>query len=211
MLRPEAADAGREVDQVGVLLGSGPVEPGELVVVAIGVVVATLTARELVAAQEQRHSLGQEQRRDEVPPLARTQLEHGRVVGGTFHTAVPAAVVVGAVAIVLAVRFVVLAVVADEVCKREPVVHRHDVHRGGRAPAAVPVEIARAADARREIGQRAWRRAPEVTNRVAVLAVPLAPAGGEPAEVVGADVPRLGDQLHLREDRILADRLEEGG
>ena len=50
-------------------------------------------------------------------------------------------------------------------------------------------------------------------TRVAVLAVPLRPQGGEVADLVAAlaDVPRLGDELHLADDRVLLDQVEERG
>ena len=53
--------------------------------------------------------------------------------------------------------------------------------------------------------------APEVAHHVAVDAVPLRPQDGEVADLVAAraDVPRLGDQLHLREHGVLVDRVEE--
>ena len=54
---------------------------------------------------------------------------------------------------------------------------------------------------------------PEVAHGVPVLAVPLAPPGGKLTEVIAtpADVPGLRDQLHLRQGRVLTDRLEERG
>ena len=54
-------------------------------------------------------------------------------------------------------------------------------------------------------------RAPEVAHGVAVDAVPLRPQDREVAHLVaaGADVPRLGDELDLGEDRVLVDRVEE--
>ncbi len=53
---------------------------------------------------------------------------------------------------------------------------------------------------------------PEAADAVAVLAVPLGPEHREVAHLVAAraDVPGLGDQLHLREDRVLVDDVEEG-
>ena len=53
--------------------------------------------------------------------------------------------------------------------------------------------------------------APEVPHRVAIHPVPLGPENREIADLVAAlaDVPRLGDQLHLGEDRILVDDVEE--
>ena len=74
------------------------------------------------------------------------------------------------------------------------------------------VQVRRAGQAGRQVGQQAVVAAPEVADGVPELAVPLAPAGGEPADVVAvalADVPRLGDQLHLGEHRVLPDQVEE--
>src|SRR5581483_8502505 len=70
----------------------------------------------------------------------------------------------------------------------------------------------RAREARGEAGD-AGRAAPEVAHRVAVDAVPLAPQNGEVPHLVaaGPDVPRLRDQLHLRQHRVLVDDVEEGG
>ena len=50
-----------------------PVEPARRVVLAVGVVVAALGAAELVAAEQQRHALGQQQRRQQVARLPRAQ------------------------------------------------------------------------------------------------------------------------------------------
>ena len=53
--------------------------------------------------------------------------------------------------------------------------------------------------------------APEVPNGVAILAVPLGPANRKVADLIsaGSDVPRLGDELHVRERRILMNDVEE--
>ena len=52
---------------------------------------------------------------------------------------------------------------------------------------------------------------PEAADAVAVLAVPLRPQHGKVADLVAAfaEVPRLGDQLHLAEHRVLMDDVEE--
>ena len=62
-----------------------------------------------------------------------------------------------------------------------------------------------------ELGQRVLGAAPEVADRVAVLAVPLRPQRREVADLVAAlaDVPRLGDELDLADDRVLLDEVEE--
>src|SRR5690606_4212106 len=121
-----------------------------------------------------------------------------------FGAAVPAVVVVAAVAVVLPVRLVVLAVVGDEVAQGEAVVGGDEVGAGpGPAPAPV-VDVGGAGDARGELGELVAIALPELPHRVAVLVVPLRPAGREAADLVAAHagVPRLRDQLGGGEHRI---------
>ena len=116
-----------------------------------------------------------------------------------------------AVVVVLAVGLVVLLVVGNEVSQGEAVVRGHEVDRGVRRPAVALVQVARTGEAGRELAERARLPAPVVADRVAVLAVPLRPLRREVAHLVAArsDVPRLGDQLHLRDHRVLLDEVEE--
>ena len=55
-----------------------PVEPRQLAVLAVGVVVAQLAAPDLVSSEEHRDTLGEEQRAEEVALLAGPQGEDGR-------------------------------------------------------------------------------------------------------------------------------------
>ena len=117
-----------------------------------------------------------------------------------------------AVLVVLAVRLVVLLVVGDEVAEREAVVRGHEVDARDGATAGGLVEIGRARETARELAERLALAAPEVAHCVAVLAVPLRPLRGEVADLVAAraDIPGLGDELHLRHDRVLVHEVEEG-
>ena len=76
-------EAAREVEER--LVDGGPVVPGELGIVAVGVVVARLRAAQLVAAEEHGHALGQEERGQQVALLPRAQGQDGGVVGGTLR------------------------------------------------------------------------------------------------------------------------------
>ena len=118
-----------------------------------------------------------------------------------------------AVVVVLAVGLVVLLVVRDEVTQGEAVVGGDEVDGCHGPPPVVLVQIRRPGQARRELAERRRLAAPEVAHGVAVLAVPLRPLRGEVAHLVaaGADVPRLGDELHLADHRVLLHDLEEGG
>ena len=69
--------------------GGWPVHPGDLAVLAVGVVIAPLGAAHLVARGQHRHPLGQQQRGQEVALLPLAQPENPGVVRGALGAAVP--------------------------------------------------------------------------------------------------------------------------
>ena len=121
-------------------------------------------------------------------------------------------VVVGAVAVVLAVGLVVLVVVADQIVQREAVVGGDEIDAGVGLAAAVLVEVAGAGKAPGEIADQAAVALPVGAHGVAVAVVPLGPAGGKIADLVAAlaQVPGFGDQLDLGQHRVLQQDVEEG-
>jgi hypothetical protein len=80
-----------------------------------------------------------------------------------------------------------------------------------RFAAVVLVQVGAAGEPRREFPKRLVLAAPVVPHRIPVFAVPLAPEHREIADLVAAlaHVPRLRDQLHAVENRILVDDVEE--
>ena len=116
-----------------------------------------------------------------------------------------------AVAIVFAVRLVVLLVVGHEIAQRKPVVRGDEVDaRVGLARGAL-IEIGAAGEPRAELGERLVTAAPEIAHGVAILAVPLGPEGWKIPDLIAAfaDVPRLRDQFHLADHGILLNQIEE--
>ena len=208
---PDLVDDGGELHQR--LVHRVPVDPAQLGVLAVGVVVALLGAAELVAVQEHRDALREQQGGDEVALLAGAKGQDVVVVRVPFLAAVPGAVVGFAVVVAFAVGVVVLLVVGHEVAHGKAVVRRDEVDRGHRAPGGAFVEVRGTGQAGGEFAQGRGLAAPEVADRVAVFAVPLGPLRREVAHLVAAraDVPRLGDQLDLGDDRVLLDEFEEGG
>src|SRR6185437_11781469 len=199
-----------EADEALILLREAPVDPADLVVLAIGVVVALLSPAELIAGQQHRRPLRQDQRRQHIADLPLPQSIDRGIVARAFLAAIPGAVVGVAVRVVLAIRLVVLLVVSHGVVQGEAVMRRDEVHRRPGAPAAM-VELA----GRRTEPRRQHRRpsfaAPVIAHRVAELVVPFRPARRKTADLIAAwaAIPRLRDQLHRVEQRILTDRLEE--
>ena len=211
MLALERDQAAREREQGAAPGVEVPVDPRQLVVVAVGVVVAALRAAGLVAREQHRHALRKKQRRQEVAHLLSAQLLHGGVVGLALDAAVPAQVVIVAVGVVLEVRLVVLLVVADQVAQRESVVCGDEIDAGIGAASAVLVQVARAGQPVCDFAEQAALAFPVGANDVAVAPVPFGPPHREAAHLVAAfaEIPGLRDQLHPRDDRVLVNDVEE--
>src|SRR5882724_2944985 len=105
-----------EVDEVvTVPIETIPDDPTRFVVLAIRIVVAVLRVADFIAGQNERHALCEQQTCKLVFAKLAAKRRDRRVVGRTFMAAIVAVVVVGAVAIVFAIGFVVLLVVAEQV------------------------------------------------------------------------------------------------
>ena len=165
MRAPQPDQPPRELEQPAPPIVELPVGPGDLVVLAVGVVVAALGAPDLVAAQQHRHALRQEQRRQQVPHLPVAQRDDPGIVGLALGAVVPGLVVVRAVLVVLAVRLVVLVAVADEIVQREAVVRGDEVDARLRV---APLALKQIRGARQPVA--------ELRGEV-VVPLPVAPGG----------------------------------
>src|SRR5690606_22513797 len=74
-------------------------------------------------------------------------------------------------------------------------------------------DVARAGECCGECADGMWIVPPEPAYRVAVAIIPFKPWGGETAELVasGADVPGLGDQYAISQQRVGGNLAEQGG
>jgi hypothetical protein len=118
-----------------------------------------------------------------------------------------------AVAVALAVGLVVLVHVGDQICEREAVVHRDEIHPGRRLATGKIVDFGRAGDLAGERPDMSRLATPEIADFVTVGIVPLAELLAETADTVAARpwIPRFGDQLALAQHRIGLDHLQHLG
>src|SRR3569623_2128743 len=179
LLFAQRDEALRIVQEFPVGVAPLPTQPAELGILAIGVVVALLRAAHLVAREQHRHALGQDQRGKDITLLLRAQPQHLRVVGGSLGAAVPAAVVVLAVLIDFLIGFVVLYVVAHVVSLGVAVVRGDEVDACIGPASAALVHVARSGETIGELADEPALAAPKVAEHVAEIAVPLGPARGE--------------------------------
>ncbi len=202
---------GGERQQRLVVRGEIPVDPGDLVVLGVGVVVPVLRPVDLVAVRQHRHALRQHHCRDQVALGTGADGVDIRVVGFAFDAEVARLVVVVPVVVVLAVGLVVLVFVADKVAQGESIVRHDEVDAGARSAARLAKDVRRARHAVGEIGPAAVVAQPPLPHAIAKAIVPFRPQGGEMSGLVAAraNIPGFGDELDGRQNGILMDGVEK--
>ena len=119
-----------------------PVSPADLVILAVRIVVAALCPAELVACDQHGHPLREQEGRQHVALLPFAQGLDRRVVSLSLDATIPAEVRAVTVAVVFAVREIVLLLVADEVVQRVAVVSRHEIDAGPGSASVVGEDVA---------------------------------------------------------------------
>src|SRR5215469_13908562 len=189
---------------IGVFREQGPVEPANFIVLTIGIVVAVLGSPALVA--HQKHWKAKRENRDsqEILDLAIPQFLNGRVVARALDTAVPTPIVIGAIAVILAVGLVVLIVVRSQVVQRESVVTCYEVHALFRLAFFMAVDFVASKDPVSEVLQRAVLGTEEASNVIAKATIPLFPAVSyKTADLIQPScIPGLSNHLCACENRI---------
>ena len=163
--------------------------------------------------EQHRHALGEEQGGEHVALHAVTGALYPDGVGRSLDAPVAAVVVVAPVAVVLAVGLVVLAVVADEVGQGEAVVAGDEVDAGVGAATARRVDVARAGEARGELGDHGRDRPARsgARSRGTPRSTRTSRWGTGPAGSRRDSRPRARrSSFDLREHGVLLDDLEEG-
>src|SRR5215467_2566809 len=113
---------------ISVLRYQRPIKPTGLVVLAIGVVITTLCAPDLVTHRNHRQTQREHGHAQKVLHLPASYFFYLGVIRWAFDPPVLAPIVVGAILVGLAVQLIVLLVVRDKVVKREAVVTCHEVY-----------------------------------------------------------------------------------
>src|SRR6478609_128689 len=108
MFFSELYQSSRELKKLILLFVTLPVEPTDLVVLTIGVVVAVLCPSPFIPAAEHQHALGKKQCREKIATLPVAQTVNVRIIGQTFHAAIPRLIIVVAIAVFVVVQLVML-------------------------------------------------------------------------------------------------------
>ena len=120
-----------------------PLQPGDVVVLAVGVVVAILAVAEFVAGEDHRRAQRQQHHAEQVLCGAFAFRRDNGIIARSFDAEVVRPVRIRAVVVVLAVGLVVLVRVHGQIVERETVMACDEVHGGGRASARIGGEQVR--------------------------------------------------------------------
>ncbi len=118
----------KEVENIPVLFQQPPVQPGSNVVLAVGIVIAELSITEFITSQEHRDTAAAHEDGEGIADHAFPESQDIGIIRVSFHSAVPAMVVVSSVSIVPAVFFIMFLVIRVEVIKGEPVMTGDKIH-----------------------------------------------------------------------------------
>ena len=203
--RAEAQQHAHKTLQPRMLAQQAPIDPRDLVILTVRIVVALLRAPEFISGQQHGRALRKQQQRDRVFHRTGAHSLHLGVGSRALHAVVAAIARRVAISVVLAVSVIVALIVGDQVIERESVVAGHIVNAALRP---VPEKDARAA--LKPVGQsrhHARVSAHKAAHIVAKAVIPLQPAAaGKPAELMQPDgVPRLRDDFGLGKQHIIFD------
>src|ERR1700756_4672594 len=192
---------------ISVLRDQPPIKPSGLVVLAIGVVITTLCASNLVTHQNHRQTQREHRHGQKVLHLPVSYLFNVGIIRWAFDTPVPASVVVRAILAGFTVQLVVLLIVRDKVVEREAVVTCHEVHTLIGLTFFVAVDLWTADQSVGKIGYRSVVPTKKAADIIAEPPVPLPPTvADEAADLVQTGrIPGFSNEFRARERRVRLD------
>ena len=128
MIFAEGNHVAEKTVNVSVFLQEVPVQPGNGIVLAIGVVIPELGIAEFVSGQKHRGSTAAQEDGTGIFDQTVAELVDRGIVGFPFNATVPAAVIVSAVGIVPAIGFIVFGAVGIQIIQRKTIVAGDEIY-----------------------------------------------------------------------------------
>ncbi len=128
MLHPVTDHKFEQLKQIPVLFKHTPVQPGDLIVLTISVIVSILCVSELIARQKHGRAPAAQKNDTGISYHAVSKSQHLGIICLSFCAAVPAAVVVRSVRVVPAIYFIVLIVVRIQIIERKTVMTGQEIN-----------------------------------------------------------------------------------
>jgi len=130
-----------------VLLQTAPVMPARFIVLAVGVVVATLRAAQFIASKQHRHAARYQQGEQEVFDLAFPDGPDLSIFCFSFNAVILAEIFVGPIAIAFSVAFIMLVSITYQIMQGEAIVTGDEIDAAPGTFAGLGVNVSATADA----------------------------------------------------------------
>src|SRR5215472_14187596 len=114
--------------QVGMFSYQAPIQPTNLAVLTVAIVISLLGATDFVPHENHGHAERKHGHGQEVFHLAIAQFFDGRIVAGALDAAIPASVIVGSVTVLFLIGLVVLLVVGHKIIECEAIVAANEIY-----------------------------------------------------------------------------------
>ncbi len=181
-----------------------PVEPTDLIVLAVGIIVTQLSATDLITHHHHGHPLRHQENCRKVLHLTLTEIINPLISCFAFNTTIPAQVFVNTVVIAFTICFVMLFVVGNHIVKSETVVSNDKIHTIDRQVAAPLIQVSTARQAIGHLTQKARITLDKATNGIAILTVPLGPTVARKITnlIQPSRIPSFGNHLAIGQNII---------
>jgi len=109
------------------------------------------------------------------------------------------------------VCLIVFGIERNQIRECEAIVAGHKIQARMRSAAIMQIQVAAACEARRQLADCRAVSFPKSPHAITVSTIPLAPEDRKIPDLVSIrpQIPRLGNELHLRQDRILVNDVKE--
>ena len=219
MLFTECNHKFEKFKQIFILFQHSPVKPGSNIILTVAVVVAEFCIAEFISGKEHRCSAAAHQYSTGVADHAPAKCEHFRIIRVTFHTTVPAPVVVSTIGVVPAICLVVLFIIGIKIIKRKSVMAGKEIDTGIITGIITVIMIIKSSIEISGSGNTPCGipRMPAVTLQktskgISVTAIPFCPAAAcrETSYLIkSAGIPCFCNQLDITEDRVICKGTEK--
>src|SRR6266496_2735716 len=165
-----------EPEQTGVLLYQLPIEPTDLVILAVGIVIALLRSSNFITGKDHRNALRKHKYGHTILDLTLAQGPNCCIIRLPFHATIPTHIIIAAIPVVFTVGLIVLVVIGHQIIQGEAIMTGDEIDTVHRHMRCCLVEIRAARHAGRYHAYHPWLASDKAADIVTIAPVPFGPA-----------------------------------
>ena len=209
----------KKFKQILILIQKTPVQPGNLIILTISIVIAKLGIAKFVTRQKHRRSPAAHQYGTGIADHPESQIQHFRIIGLSFRPAVPASVIIGSIGIIPSIGFVMFCIIRIQIIQGKSIMTGQKIDTGIVSCVMsiifiikISIQISGSRNTPRGIPGFPEIPLQETSDRIPVSSIPFCPpAVGRKASnlIQSVRIPCFRDQLHIFKNRIIRQILKQ--